>query len=347
MGTLAGFFLNTLPGLLNRTPTRKSDPARKRVGKVPVYLITGFLGSGKTTCINQILSSTMGVRFGVIVNDFGSICIDQSLIEGTRDQVIALENGCICCSLRNNLSEAITTLIKSDSEPEILVIEASGVADPFGIISLLEHEEIKKIVRIAGVICLVDAENVSSVSWIMSHLVRKQIRSADLILLNKTDRISESKKATIRKEWIPPGIPLLETAYAAIPVSLILGIKHAGPSEHPSTGEPAGHHHHDSSEHGFSTVSWTNTSPIRLSCLHAFMKNLPPTVIRAKGLAYINELPLQQVIVQVVGRRVSLTKGKPWTTGDKATQLTFIGIGDKMENDDISTRLESCLVKPA
>ena len=228
--------------------------------------------------------------------------------------------------------------------PDILVIEASGVADPSGILTLLQQKEMQKKVRIAGVICLVDAEGISSVSWIMSHLVRKQIKSADLILLNKVDRISESKKAAIRKEWIPPGIPLLETAYATIPVSLILGITHTEPEDCPA-GEHTDHHH-DGSEHGFSTVSWTNTSPIHLSCLNAFMKNLPPTVIRAKGLAYTSELPLEQVIVQVVGRRVSLTKGKPWTLGDKATQLTFIGIGDKMENDDISTRLESCLAKP-
>lgn len=280
----------------------------------------------------------------MIVNDFGSICIDRSLLEGEKDQIIALENGCICCSLRNNLSDAITTLTSSDDKPDILVIEASGVADPSGILTLLKQKEMQKKVRIAGVICLVDAERISSVSWIMSHLVRKQIKSADLILLNKVDRISESKKAVIRKEWIPPGIPLLETSYAAIPVSLILGITHTEPEC--SAGEHADHHHHDDSEHGFSTISWTNTSPIRLSCLNAFMKNLPPTVIRAKGLAYTSELPLEQVIVQVVGRRVSLTKGKPWTLGDKATQLTFIGIGDKMKNEDISTRLESCLAKP-
>jgi len=346
MGIPAGSFLNTLTGLLNRTPAKRSDPAKKRIGRIPVYIITGFLGSGKTTCINQILKSSAGVRFGVIVNDFGSICIDQNLIEGTRDQIIALENGCICCSLRNDLSEAVSTLTNSDSGPEILVIEASGVADPSGIINLLESKEMQKKVRIAGVICLVDAEGISSVSWIMSHLVRKQIRSADLILLNKVDRISESKKSTIRKEWIPPGIPLLETAYAALPVTLILGITHTETSEQPNAGEHAGHHHHNSSEHGFSTISWTNTSPIRLSCLQTFMKNLPPTVIRAKGLAYTSELPLQQVIVQVVGRRVSVTKGRPWTIGDQVTQLTFIGIGDKIETGYISTRLDSCLVKP-
>ena len=343
MGTQKVSFLNTLAGLFSRSQAREIYPAKRKPGRIPVYIITGFLGSGKTTCINKILSSTAGLRFGVIVNDFGSICIDNNLIEGAEDQVIALENGCICCSLRNSLSETVKTLTDSDFGPDILVIEASGVADPAGIISLLESEELKKKVKIAGVICLVDSEGISSVSWIMSHLVKKQIRSADLLLLNKVDRVSKSKLAAARKDWIPPDIPSLETAYAAIPVSLILGIAHTGSSERLSAGEHAGHHHHEGSEHGFSTISWTNTSPIRLSCLGAVMKNLPPTVIRAKGLAYSSEFPLQQVIVQVVGKRVSITKGRPWARGHPSTQLTFIGIGDEIQKSEICTRLDSCL----
>lgn len=339
----AGSFLNILTGFLNRSKSRHTHPAKRKPGRIPVYILTGFLGSGKTTCINQILSSTDGVRFGVIVNDFGFICIDKSLINGEEGQVIALENGCICCSLRNNLSEAITSVTSSDYAPDILVIEASGVADPAGIISLLEDEAMKKKVRIAGVICLVDAEEISSVSWIMSHLVRKQIRSADLILLNKVDRVSESKKAAIRKEWIPPDIPILETRYAAIPVSLILGISHSEDSDSSSAGEESGHHHHADHVHGFSTMAWTHNAPIRLSCLQAILKNLPPNVIRVKGIVYSSDLPKQQVIIQVVGRRVSMTKGGPWALEPPSTRLVFIGIGGLIHQNVIRTRLESCL----
>lgn len=347
MGTQAGSLLKTFTGLFTRSQNRESHPAKRKPGRLPVYIITGFLGSGKTTCINQILNSTSGERFGVIVNDFGSISIDKELINGTGDQVIALENGCICCSLRNNLSEAVTTLGDSPYGPDILVIEASGVADPAGIISLFENEDLKKRVRIAGVICLVDAEEIFSVSWIMSHLVKKQIRSADLLLLNKVDRVSESKKAAIRKEWIPLDMPILETVYAAIPVSLILGISHTGTSDLPSDGEHADHHHHEDHDHGFSTLSWTHNSPIRLSCLQALMKNLPSTVIRAKGIAYSSEFPMQQIIIQVVGKRVSITKGQPWIRENPSTELTFIGVGKTIQIGEITTRLESCLVKPA
>jgi Putative GTPases (G3E family) len=141
MGTQAGSLLKTFTGLFTRSQNREYHPAKRKPGRLPVYIITGFLGSGKTTCINQILNFTSGERFGVIVNDFGSISIDKELINGTGDQVIALENGCICCSLRNNLSEAVTTLGDSPYGPDILVIEASGVADPAGIISLLENED--------------------------------------------------------------------------------------------------------------------------------------------------------------------------------------------------------------
>ncbi len=135
--------------------------------------------------------------------------------------VIAPDNGCCSCSLRNNLSEAVTTLGDSPYGPDILVIEASGVADPAGIISLFENEDLKKRVRIAGVICLVDAEEIFSVSWIMSHLVKKQIRSADLLLLNKVDRVSESKKAAYGKSGLPLVCQYLIPYMLLIPVSLI------------------------------------------------------------------------------------------------------------------------------
>jgi len=344
MGDITGSFFNTLTRLLNiKSKSKKIDLPKRKPGRIPAYIFTGFLGSGKTTCINQILNSTSGIRFGVIVNDFGSINIDKHLIEGTDGQIIALENGCICCTLRNSLSDTITSFLSAEYQPDTLVIEASGVADPAGIISLLEGEELRKKVRIAGVICLVDAEGINSVSWIMSHQVRKQIKSADLILLNKVDRVSAAAKNSVIKEWIPQNTPVLETEYAALPVTLLLGTSHVIKHDQDPSGNHTDHHHiHD--EHGFSTISWTSTSPIRLSCLQSLMKNLPTSIIRAKGLAYLDEFPTQQVIIQVVGKRVSVTKGRSWSSHQPSTMLTFIGIGDNIKKYDLSNRLQSCVV---
>ncbi|MCA1916221.1 GTP-binding protein [Methanospirillum hungatei] len=328
---------------------RRSNPAvpvrRRNSGRLPVYIITGFLGSGKTTCINQVIRSTGDTRFGVIVNDFGSVSIDQHLIEAADGQVIALENGCICCSLRKSLSESIELFLQPDNRPDVLVVEASGVADPAGILSLLAGEEMRKRVRVAGVICLVDADGIRSVSWIMSHLVRKQIRSSDLILLNKTDLVSASVVATVRKEWIPSPIPVLETNHAAFPVSLLFEGLASSHDNDLRSHDMSAHHHPDHEGHGFSTFSWTSVRPIRVSCLKSFLDRMPVDVIRVKGLAYLSELPDQQAIIQVVGKRVSVTKGRSWAGRTPSTMLTFIGTGDLANSSEFTRKLESCVIE--
>lgn len=339
-------FRDVLAGLWNMRSQPAVPVRRHNAGRLPVYIITGFLGSGKTTCINQVIRSAGDTRFGVIVNDFGSVSIDHHLIEGADGQVIALENGCICCSLRKGLSDSVELFLQPDYLPDYLIVEASGVADPAGILSLLAGEEMRKRVRVAGVICLVDTDAIRSVSWIMSHLVRKQVRSSDLILLNKTDLVSASVVATVRKEWIPAAIPVLETRNSVFPVSLLFGGFPSSQENHPGLPDMYAHHHPDQEGHGFFTFSWTSDRPIRLPCLKSFLDRMPVDVIRAKGLAYLSELPDQQAIIQVVGKRVSVTKGRSWAGRTPSTMLTFIGVESRINSSDFTRKLESCVIEP-
>ncbi|HEV7414578.1 MAG TPA: GTP-binding protein, partial [Tianweitania sediminis] len=123
----------------------------------PVLLVTGFLGAGKTSFVNAMLAQSGRRRIAAIVNDFGSINIDEELIDTRTDTVVGLANGCVCCTLQGDLLRTIKLLLARDLTPEHIVIEASGVADPAGILQALQDPVLWKSARLDGVVCVVDA----------------------------------------------------------------------------------------------------------------------------------------------------------------------------------------------
>src|ERR1700739_285638 len=124
---------------------------------VPVVLVAGFLGAGKTTVVNHLLSHAEGKRIAAVVNDFGAINIDAELITGAADGVVSLSNGCICCSLESDLLRTLATLLRRDPRPELIVIETSGVADPAEIVRNLMDPVIWREAPLETVLCVVDA----------------------------------------------------------------------------------------------------------------------------------------------------------------------------------------------
>ncbi|MDP5348027.1 MAG: GTP-binding protein, partial [Paracoccaceae bacterium] len=127
---------------------------------VPILLVTGFLGSGKTTFINDLLIGEHGKRIAAIVNDFGAINIDEALLQSATDKVIGLKNGCICCSLQGDLLRTLKQVL-AGAAPDLIVIEASGVADPQGIIDGLMDPILWPAVLLASVVCVVDAPDIT------------------------------------------------------------------------------------------------------------------------------------------------------------------------------------------
>src|SRR6478672_12032022 len=134
-------------------------PARCRelMVPVPILLFTGFLGAGKTTIVNHLLAHAEGRRIAAVVNDFGAINIDAELIAGASDGVVSLSNGCICCSLEGDLLRTLAALLRRDPQPEFIVIETSGVADPSDIVRNLMDPLIWQEAPLETVLCVVDA----------------------------------------------------------------------------------------------------------------------------------------------------------------------------------------------
>src|ERR1700761_1977906 len=162
---------------------------------VPVVLVAGFLGAGKTTVVNHLLAHAGGKRIAAVVNDFGAINIDAELIVGA-DGVVSLSNGCVCCSLQGDLLRTLAVLLRRDPRPELIVIETSGVADPMDVVRNLMDPMIWREAPLETVLCVVDAT--TPVAMLDDALLRSQIRAADVVALSKVDLADAADQARVR-----------------------------------------------------------------------------------------------------------------------------------------------------
>ena len=190
-------------------------------------VLTGFLGAGKTTLLNRILNGDHGMRVGVLVNDFGSINIDADLVVDVEsDDVISLANGCVCCSIRDDLSQAIIDVIERPERPEFILLEASGVAEPTGIaLTFADDASLIDRVRLDSIICVLDAEQVFAAP---EHMELKiwQVATADMLVLNKTDLVGPEQTEKI-VAWLDDHLHryrLLEAERCDVPLDVLLGV---------------------------------------------------------------------------------------------------------------------------
>ena len=154
--------------------------------EIPIILISGYLGAGKTTLINNLLRHSNGKRLAVLVNEFGELAIDEDLIEAKNDKLISISGGCICCSFGDDLTGALSDLVSYSPKPDYILIESSGVALPNQIVA---NVGLLNNFFMAGVVCIVDCSNVLQKlrDGFVSDLISNQIESSNLVILNKTD----------------------------------------------------------------------------------------------------------------------------------------------------------------
>ena len=199
-------------------------PARRRelTVPVPILLVTGFLGAGKTTVVNHVLSHAEGRRIAAVVNDFGAINIDAELIAGASDGVVSLSNGCICCTLEGDLLRTLATLLRRDPKPEFIVIETSGIADPADIVRNLMDPVIWREAPLEAVLCVLDAAT-SPAALNDDALLRSQLRVADVIALNKVDLADEAHRAQLRDavRALRPAAVIVEAQHGEVPSALL------------------------------------------------------------------------------------------------------------------------------
>ena len=303
---------------------------------VPILLVTGFLGAGKTTVVNHLLAHAEGRRIAAVVNDFGAINIDAELIAGASDGVVSLSNGCICCSLEGDLLRTLSTLLRRDPKPEYIVIETSGVADPADIVRNLMDPVILREAPLETVVCVIDAA--TSPAALDDALMRSQLRVADIVALSKLDLADEGAGARMRHSIRALRVP-----------AVVVDAQHgeflcAAVSRHvdrvPLPREPGPKR---PAEERFETLSWTSDRPLSLPRLQQAIGRLAPKLARAKGLFETVEQPERLTVFQFACGRATLAPGEAPAAGVPRARIVFIaelGVLSKAELDGI---MEGCV----
>ena len=223
---------------------------------LPVTIITGFLGSGKTTLLNHILSNQQGLKTAVLVNEFGEIGIDNDLLittENSDDNFVELSNGCICCTINNDLMDAVYKVLERQDKIDYLVVETTGLADPLPIALTFLGTELRDMTRLDSIVTVVDAENYS-LDLFNSQAAYNQIAYGDIILLNKTDLVDEADLdlLEVKIRDVKEGARILRTQKAQVPLPLILsvGLFESDQYFEQDNGPDHGHDDHDHAHHG-------------------------------------------------------------------------------------------------
>ena len=167
--------------------------------RIAVTVVSGFLGAGKTTLLNRMVRRAEGSRLAVIVNDFGELNIDAAIVSEVTDAVYSLQNGCICCTVQEDLLAQLTSLAQLQPRLERIVIECSGVSDPQRIVQTLAYPQLRSQMQLDMVITVVDATRHLQLEGEYARLARAQVGAADLLLLNKTDLVDETQLQALRQ----------------------------------------------------------------------------------------------------------------------------------------------------
>ena len=301
--------------------------------KIPILAVTGFLGSGKTTFVNQILRAPHGLKIGVVVNDFGSINIDGELVAGQTDKMLELSNGCICCSLETlDLQEAIGQFAYKGSDIDLIVIEASGLAEPRDL-ALNLRDMVGIGVKLDAIVTIIDAENVIENAKEHSNAA-DQIEFTDFIVINKTDLVDKSRINEIKQliELTNPRARVFEAVKGEVDIRLLTDPDRVWDAAEIAEHEDHEHHDHDEHDHNhlhdsFKHLSIELTQPLHPMKFQDFVNShIPKTVYRAKGFVDLGSRGhSRKYVFQLVGTRSELYWDN-WRGGEAhRTRLVFIG----------------------
>jgi len=319
---------------------------------IPVTVLTGFLGAGKTTLLNRILSEPHGQKYAVIVNEFGEIGIDNDLIVGADEEIFEMNNGCICCTVRGDLIRIIEGLMRRKGKFNAIIVETTGLADPAPVAqTFFVDENVGKRTKLDAVVTVADAK------WLKDRLkdapeAKNQIAFADVILINKTDLVSDAELREIeaRVRGINPYARLHRTQRSKIALDEVLG-RNAFDLDRILDIEPAfldaaddrdhdhdhNHDHDNGHSHGLKhyhdedmqSLALSSDKPLNPDKFFPWVQDLVakdgPSILRCKGILSFKDDP-ERFVFQGVHMILDGDHQRPWKDGEKRdSRIVFIG----------------------
>lgn len=314
--------------------------------RIPVTIITGFLGAGKTTLLNHILDQNKGKRIAIIENEFGDLNIDKSLIDEANDGVYELSNGCICCSLNSELMVVLSKLVDRPEPPEYLIIETTGLADPTSIVlPFITDVMVQSAFELDAVITLVDASLLDA--QLKDHPeVTKQLALADLVILNKADKVSGEaiEQLLLTIDSYNPQVQKIVATQAMVTEPLLYrrAFRAAQIQTNMKAQQPRFYLNHLQETN---SLSFVFNKPFDFLLFNNWMNyqlnGRCGELYRCKGVLYIEHFE-QKVIFQGVYDQHMIQMGSPWSEGEtRESRLVFIG--KKLQKEFIESGLEQCL----
>ena len=317
---------------------------------VPVTILTGFLGAGKTTLLNRVLREDHGQRIAVIENEFGEVGIDSDIIENSEEQIVEMNNGCICCTVRGDLIRILGSLRDKRTNGALrfdrVIIETTGMADPGPVAqTFFTDEDIGGYYLLDSILTVVDAKHAPR-QLDEFREAQEQVGFADRILLSKSDLVSENEIKTLsdRIRRMNPRAPVKKVHFGDAPLEEILDIRgfnlNAILELDPEFLVDSHHDHHDEVE----SFVFRSEKPFDGGKLEQFLSGMiqvyGPDLLRYKGVLWMKGNP-RRVVFQGVHMMMGGDMGKPWGKDRKRSIMVFIG--KKLPRDLFLAGLEQCL----
>ncbi|MEH6520714.1 cobalamin biosynthesis protein CobW [Sulfitobacter sp.] len=339
------------------------------LSKIPVTVITGFLGSGKTTLIRHLMTHTKGRRLAILVNEFGTVGVDGDILRSCAipdcpaENIVELANGCICCTVADDFIPTIEALMAMPVRPDHIIIETSGLALPKPLLKAFDWPAIRSKITVDGVIALADAEAVAAGTFAsdvhavdeqrkadesldhdspLSEVFEDQISCADIILMSKADLAGPeglAKARAVIEAESPRKIPILEMSEGVIDPNVVLGLN--AKAEDDLASRPSHHDGHDDHEHDdFETIVVPMPEIEDAAALVAAIEKLANDqhILRVKGYVAVKGKPMR-LLVQAVGARVRHQFDRPWGAEPRNGALVVIAEHDHVDAQAIHAAL--------
>lgn len=315
--------------------------------KIPVTILTGFLGSGKTTLLNIILSHLSDKNVAVIINEFGDIAIDSHLVVSTKEEIIEINSGCICCNVRGDLIRILQNLRQQDNTIDHILIETTGMANPAPVIqTFLMDEQMFQSFEIDSVITMIDTKH--ALQHLAEEELQEQIAFADVLVMNKMDLITnaDQEKLEARINPMNPTAKRFYTSFAKVDVKNMIAMKsfdlEAKLKIDKDLITKQHHHHHNNA---FTSNVFRESRPLDLTKVNKWFAYLVrikgENLYRYKGVLHIKQLD-RKVVFQGVHMLFSGTEGNAWSIEEERLSEMVI-IGKHLDYQELEKGFQYCL----